>query len=81
MLSKMKNSASAPKNAVSAISGEKPIEKESVHYFFKLGDFADIVVGCQVIRCANRPSFDRLRLQTAKFKRPQAILGHGKRLP
>lgn len=27
------------KNAVSAISGAKPIEKESVHYFFKLADF------------------------------------------
>lgn len=31
------------KNAVSAISGEKPIEKESVHYFFKLGDFAEML--------------------------------------
>ena len=31
------------KNAVSAISGEKPIEKDSVHYFFKLGDFADML--------------------------------------
>lgn len=28
------------KNAVSAISGTKPIEKETNHYFFKLGDFA-----------------------------------------
>jgi methionyl-tRNA synthetase len=27
------------KNAVSAISGAKPIEKESVHYFFNLNDF------------------------------------------
>ncbi|MDF1583374.1 MAG: methionine--tRNA ligase [Methyloprofundus sp.] len=27
------------KNAISAISGEKPIEKDSVHYFFKLADF------------------------------------------
>ncbi len=27
------------KNAVSAISGEKPIEKDSEHYFFKLADF------------------------------------------
>ena len=27
------------KNAVSAVSGEKPIEKDSVHYFFKLADF------------------------------------------
>ena len=27
------------KNAVSAISGTKPIEKETQHYFFKLGDF------------------------------------------
>lgn len=27
------------KNAVSAISGAKPIEKDSLHYFFKLGDF------------------------------------------
>ncbi|MEY4719864.1 MAG: hypothetical protein RL563_2482 [Pseudomonadota bacterium] len=31
------------KNAVSAISGEKPIEKDSVHYFFKLGDFTDML--------------------------------------
>ncbi len=31
------------KNAVSAVSGEKPIEKDSVHYFFKLGDFADML--------------------------------------
>ena len=31
------------KNAVSAISGEKPIEKDSVHYFFKLGDFAEML--------------------------------------
>jgi methionyl-tRNA synthetase len=31
------------KNAVSAISGEKPIEKDSVHYFFKLGDFAQML--------------------------------------
>ncbi|OGI43572.1 MAG: hypothetical protein A2V92_06300 [Candidatus Muproteobacteria bacterium RBG_16_65_31] len=29
------------KNAVSALSGAKPIEKESEHYFFKLGDFED----------------------------------------
>lgn len=28
------------KNAVSAISGTRPIEKETNHYFFKLGDFA-----------------------------------------
>ena len=27
------------KNAVSALSGAKPIEKESEHFFFKLGDF------------------------------------------
>jgi len=27
------------KNAVSAISGAKPIERESEHFFFKLGDF------------------------------------------
>jgi methionyl-tRNA synthetase len=27
------------KNAVSAISGAKPVEKESLHYFFKLADF------------------------------------------
>lgn len=31
------------KNAVSVVSGEKPIEKDSVHYFFKLGDFADML--------------------------------------
>ncbi|CAG7856687.1 methionyl-tRNA synthetase [biofilm metagenome] len=28
------------KNAVSAISGEKPIEKDSVHYFFDLANFS-----------------------------------------
>ena len=27
------------KNAVSAISGSKPVEKETEHYFFKLGEF------------------------------------------
>ncbi len=27
------------KNAVSALSGAKPVEKESLHYFFKLADF------------------------------------------
>ncbi len=31
------------KNAVSAISGEKPIAKESEHYFFNLADFADML--------------------------------------
>ncbi len=31
------------KNAVSAISGEKPIEKDSVHYFFNLADFTDLL--------------------------------------
>lgn len=31
------------KNAVSAISGEKPIEKDSVHYFFKLADFTPML--------------------------------------
>ncbi len=31
------------KNAVSAISGARPIEKESLHYFFKLGDFTDML--------------------------------------
>ncbi|MEO1899900.1 MAG: class I tRNA ligase family protein, partial [Methylococcales bacterium] len=29
------------KNAVSVISGEKPIEKESEHYFFNLADFTE----------------------------------------
>ena len=29
------------KNAVSVLSGTKPVEKESEHYFFKLGDFED----------------------------------------
>ncbi len=29
------------KNAVSALSGVPPVKKESEHYFFKLGDFAD----------------------------------------
>jgi methionyl-tRNA synthetase len=31
------------KNAVSAISGEKPIEKDSLHYFFNLADFTDML--------------------------------------
>ena len=31
------------KNAVSAISGEKPIEKDSEHYFFNLADFSDML--------------------------------------
>jgi len=31
------------KNAVSAVSGEKPIEKDSVHYFFNLADFNDML--------------------------------------
>src|SRR5690606_35817346 len=31
------------KNAVSAISGARPIEKESLHYFFKLADFGPLL--------------------------------------
>lgn len=31
------------KNPVSAVSGATPIEKESEHYFFKLGDFEDLL--------------------------------------
>jgi methionyl-tRNA synthetase len=31
------------KNAVSALSGVPPVEKESEHYFFKLGDFEDFL--------------------------------------
>ena len=31
------------KNAVSAISGEKPIEKDSVHYFFNLDHFSSML--------------------------------------
>jgi len=31
------------KNAISAVSGEKPIEKDSVHYFFKLTDFNELL--------------------------------------
>lgn len=31
------------KNAVSAISGERPIEKESEHYFFELGHFEQML--------------------------------------
>ncbi|WP_026602355.1 methionine--tRNA ligase [Methylomonas sp. 11b] len=31
------------KNAVSAISGERPIEKDSEHYFFELGHFAEML--------------------------------------
>ena len=33
------------KNAVSVVSGEKPIEKESEHHFFNLGDFAEMLDG------------------------------------
>ncbi|MGZ8137270.1 MAG: methionine--tRNA ligase [Methylococcaceae bacterium] len=32
------------KNAVSAISGERPIAKDSEHYFFNLADFTDMLV-------------------------------------
>jgi methionyl-tRNA synthetase len=31
------------KNAVSALSGEKPIDKDSVHYFFNLANFKDML--------------------------------------
>lgn len=31
------------KNAVSVLSGARPIEKESLHYFFKLNDFTDML--------------------------------------
>jgi len=31
------------KNPVSVISGTRPVEKESEHYFFKLGDFEDML--------------------------------------
>ncbi len=31
------------KNAVSALSGAKPIEKDSEHFFFKLGDFEEML--------------------------------------
>jgi len=31
------------KNAISAVSGAKPLEKDSVHYFFNLGDFAGLL--------------------------------------
>lgn len=31
------------KNAVSTISGSKPVEKESEHYFFKLGNFEEFL--------------------------------------
>ena len=31
------------KNPVSALSGATPVEKESEHYFFKLGDFEDML--------------------------------------
>ena len=34
------------KNPVSAISGATPIEKESEHYFFKLGDFEEMLHKC-----------------------------------
>jgi methionyl-tRNA synthetase len=33
------------KNAVSAISGAKPVEKDSLHYFFALGDFETMLKG------------------------------------
>ena len=31
------------KNAVSVLSGEKPVEKDSEHYFFNLSDFSDML--------------------------------------
>lgn len=31
------------KNAISVISGARPIQKESLHYFFKLNDFTDML--------------------------------------
>ena len=31
------------KNPISVISGARPIEKESLHYFFKLNDFTDLL--------------------------------------
>ncbi len=31
------------KNPVSEVSGETPVERESVHYFFKLADFTDML--------------------------------------
>ncbi len=31
------------KNAISVLSGARPIEKESLHYFFKLNDFTDML--------------------------------------
>ncbi|WP_198244679.1 methionine--tRNA ligase [methane-oxidizing endosymbiont of Gigantopelta aegis] len=31
------------KNAVSVVSGEKPVEKESEHFFFNLADFSDML--------------------------------------
>lgn len=31
------------KNAISVVSGEKPIDKDSEHYFFDLGDFAEML--------------------------------------
>jgi methionyl-tRNA synthetase len=31
------------KNAISVVSGEKPIEKDSLHYFFNLADFSDML--------------------------------------
>jgi methionyl-tRNA synthetase len=36
-------SATELKNAVSALSGVPPVEKASEHYFFKLGDFEDVL--------------------------------------
>ncbi len=33
------------KNAVSAISGAKPVERETEHYFFRLSDFSDMLKG------------------------------------
>ncbi len=33
------------KNAVSVVSGEKPIEKDSEHYFFNLADFSEMLEG------------------------------------
>ncbi len=35
-------------NPVSVISGTRPVEKESEHYFFKLGDFTDFLKGWMI---------------------------------
>ncbi len=48
------------KNAVSVLSGKAPVERESLHYFFRLGDFTDML---------RRWTQDESRLQPAMARK------------